>query len=152
MKIDKKNKVAIIALLGIVLCVFTFVIIGKKETTENQDLNIPVKELPLKVEATPLNFSIANTPEGNVLECVYKNDSEEDISRLVLEIKLKDTGEIVELKYNDTVESGKESAKFTGKGPASGKIEDVEVLKYKISTRNGIYMEYDAELNQYNWS
>ena len=72
------------------------------------------------------------------MECVYKNDSEEDISRLVLEVRLKDTGEIVELKYNDIVESGKESAKFTGKGPASGKIEDVEVLKYKISTRDGI--------------
>lgn len=151
MKEDNKYKVAVIALLGIVLCVFTFVIISKKGV-ENQDLNSPIKELPLKVESTPLNFNIVNTPEGNVLECVYKNDSEEDISRLVLEVKLKDTGEIVQLNYNDLVEAGKESAKFTGKGPASGNVEDVEVLKYKISTRNGTYMEYDTELKQYNWS
>ncbi|WP_297713325.1 hypothetical protein [Clostridium sp.] len=151
MKIDKKYKVSVIALLGIVLCVFIFFIISKKGV-KNQDLNSPVKELPLKVESTPLSFSIVNTPEGNILECVYKNDSEEDISRIVLEVKLKDTGEIVELKYNDIVKAGKESAKFTGKGPASGNVEDVEVLKYKISTRNGTYMEYDTELKQYNWS
>ena len=42
--------------------------------------------------------------------------------------------------------------KFTAKGPASGNIDDVQILKYKISTANGTYMEYDSELNQYNWS
>ena len=42
--------------------------------------------------------------------------------------------------------------KFAGKGPASGNIDDVQILKYKISTANGTYMEYDSELNQYNWS
>mgnify|MGYP001133218159 CR=1 FL=1 len=31
-------------------------------------------------------------------------------------------------------------------------IDDIEVLKYKISLLSGVYMEYDTKLKQYNWS
>lgn len=50
------------------------------------------------------------------------------------------------------VEKGKTSHVFTGKAPASGNVDDVEVLKYKLSLRSGTYMEYDTQLKQYNWS
>lgn len=148
---NKNYKLLLIILAVVVIGVAAFFVINKNKSSK-QDLNMPVKELPLKVESTPLNFNIVKGEDGNILECVYINDSEEDISRIVLEVKLKDTGEIVELKNNEPVEAKKESAKFTGKGPESGKVEDVEVLKYKISTKKGTYMEYDVELKQYNWS
>ena len=47
---------------------------------------------------------------------------------------------------NETIESGKTSNVFTGKAPVSGNINDVEVLKYKISLSSGVYMEYDVKL------
>ena len=52
----------------------------------------------------------------------------------------------------EAVGGGETSTIFKGKAPASGNIEDVEVLKYKLSLRSGTYMEYDTELKQYNWS
>lgn len=146
-----KNYKLLLIILAVVVGVSTLFVINKNKAPE-EDLSMPVKELPLKVESTPLKFNVVKGTDGNILECVYTNDSEEDISSLVLEVKLKDTDEIVKLKYNELVEAGKESDKFTGKGPTSGKVEDVEVLKYKISTRSGTYMEYDVELKQYNWS
>lgn len=152
MKEDKRYKLLILALVCAGLIISVIFIVNNKKKTVQEDLNITVRDLPLRIEATPVNFNIVNTPEGNTLECVYRNDSTEDISRLTLQVKLKDTGEIVQLSCNEPVEAGKESVKFTGKGPASGNIADVEILKYKISTRNGVYMEYDTELNQYNWS
>ena len=152
MKEDKRYKILILALVSAVLIISVIFIVNNKKTTVQEDLNITVRDLPLKIEATPVNFNIVNTAQGNVLECIYRNDSTEDISRLTLQVKLKDTGEIVQLSCNESVEAGKESVKFTGKGPGSGNIADVEILKYKISTRSGVYMEYDTELNQYNWS
>ena len=97
-------------------------------------------------------FKVVEDESEHILEATYTNDSEEIISKLVLEVKLKDTGEIIEMKCNEPVGVGETSIIFKGKAPASGNIEDVEVLKYKLSLRSGTYMEYDTELNQYNWS
>lgn len=152
MKQDKTYKLLIMALVCAVLIIFGIVIMNSKKEEVKQESNITMKDLPLKVEAIPISFNIVNTAEGNILECTYKNNSNEDISRLTIQVKFKGTEEIVTLSCNEVVEAGNESVKFTGKGPASGNIDDVQILKYKISTANGTYMEYDSELNQYNWS
>lgn len=39
-----------------------------------------------------------------------------------------------------------------GEAPKSGNDEDIEILKYKVSLKNGTYMEYDQTTNTYNWS
>ena len=147
--VNKKVILIKYVLLGII---FGIVIMNSKKEELKQESNITMKDLPLKVEAIPISFNIVNTAEGNILECTYKNNSNEDISRLTIQVKFKGTEEIVTLSCNEVVEAGNESVKFTGKGPASGNIDDVQILKYKISTANGTYMEYDSELNQYNWS
>lgn len=152
MKEDKTYKILILALVSAVLIISVIFIVNNKKTTVQEDLNITVRDLPLRIEAIPISFNIVNTAEGNILECTYKNNSNEDISRLTIQVKFKGTEEIVTLSCNEVVEAGNESVKFTGKGPASGNIDDVKILKYKISTANGTYMEYDSELNQYNWS
>lgn len=148
--INKSYKLLFIFVI-VILGVGIFFIIDKDKTT-HQEIAIEVPELPLKINKVPLTFNIVNTPEGNILECVFKNDSSENINKFVLDIRLKDTGEIVELNCNGPIMAGQESPKFIGKGPASGNIEDVEVMKYRIATNNGVYMEYDTELKQYNWS
>lgn len=53
---------------------------------------------------------------------------------------------------NEAIAPGQTSNVFTGKVPTSGNIDDVEVLKYKISLSRGVYMEYDVKSKQYNWS
>ena len=37
-------------------------------------------------------------------------------------------------------------------GPDSRLVEDVEILKYKISIEDGVYMEYNPITSEYNWS
>lgn len=149
MNIFKKYKVLIIvvAILAFGVSIFFIANKSKRDTSEYM-----VKDLPLRIESTPISLNIVNENNENILEATYTNDSEEIISKLVLEVKLKDTGEIIEMKCNEPVGVGETSIIFKGKAPASGKIEDVEVLKYKLSLRSGTYMEYDTELNQYNWS
>lgn len=149
MNIFKKYKVLIIvvAILAFGVSIFFIANKSKRDTSEYM-----VKDLPLRIESTPISLNIVNENNSNILEATYTNDSEEIISRLVLEVKLKDTGEIIEMKCNEAVGAGETSTIFKGKAPASGKIEDVEVLKYKLSLRSGTYMEYDTELKQYNWS
>ena len=149
MNIFKKYKVMIIvvAILAFGVSIFFIANKSKRDTSEYM-----VKDLPLRIESTPISLNIVNENNENILEATYTNDSEEIISKLVLEVKLKDTGEIIEMKCNEAVGAGETSTIFKGKAPASGKIEDVEVLKYKLSLRSGTYMEYDTELNQYNWS
>ena len=149
MNIFKKYKVMIIvvAILAFGVSIFFIANKSKRDTSEYM-----VKDLPLRIESTPISLNIVNENNENILEATYTNDSEEIISKLVLEVKLKDTGEIIEMKCNEAVGAGETSTIFKGKAPASGKIEDVEVLKYKLSLRSGTYMEYDTELKQYNWS
>lgn len=145
----KKYKLLIILLAIIVISGIVFFVVNKNKKEEVEPM---VKELPLKIDSTPLNFKIVQTESGPVLEATFTNNSKEDISRLSISAKLKDTGEVIELKCDSMVEKGKTSPVFKGKAPASGNVDDVEVLKYKLSLRSGTYMEYDTKLKQYNWS
>lgn len=145
----KKYKLLIILLAIIVIGGIVFFAINKNK---KEEVTPNVKELPLKIDSTPLKFNIGQTESGPVLEATFTNNSKEDISRLSIEAKLKDTGEVIELKCDTTVEKGQTSPVFTGKAPASGNVDDVEILKYKLSLRSGTYMEYDTQLKQYNWS
>lgn len=150
---NNKSKLLLITLFIIVGILIVSGCIWFFFTNKNKkEIEPTVKELPLKIDSTPLNFNIAQTEHGPVLEATFTNNSKEDISRLSISAKLKDTGEVIELKCESMVEKGKTSPVFTGKAPASGKVDDVEVLKYKLSLRSGTYMEYDTQLKQYNWS
>ena len=53
---------------------------------------------------------------------------------------------------NELVKAGDVSPTFYGEAPKSGNDEDIEILKYKVSLKNGTYMEYDKITNIYNWS
>lgn len=144
-----KKKIKIVTVISLVLVLVCGIAILNNKQTKVEN---PVKDLPLKIETTPVTFNIVEENKTKVLQATFKNDSEETISKITLEVKLKDTDEIIQMKYNEAVESGATSNAFTGKAPKSGKIEDVEILKYKIALRSGTYMEYDVESRQYNWS
>lgn len=147
--IKKYKWLLLIILLLICTLIGLFVLNNNKQ--QNQ-INSTVAELPLKIDTTPLTFNIVTKEQGPVLEATYQNNSKETISRLTIEVLLKDTGETIQMTSNEIIEPGKTSNIFTGKAPASGNINDVEVLKYKISLSRGVYMEYDVKSRQYNWS
>lgn len=151
MKFFTKYKVLIMVAIVLVFGVFIFFMTNKSDIGVGKS-EYTVKDLPLRIEATPISLNIVKENNENILEATYTNDSQEIISKLILEVMLKDTGEVVEMKCNEAVGIGETSIIFKGKGPKSGKLEDVEVLKYKLSLRSGTYMEYDVKLKQYNWS
>lgn len=125
------------------------VLFNNKNNSSLEDVN-EIATIPVKFNEIPVEFNIGKDKE--LLEAKYTNKSMYDISNLVLEVKLKDMDEKTELKCNEVVKVGEESSVFIGKIPKGGKVEGVEILKYKISLSKGIYMEYDVQLNQYNWS
>ena len=148
----KNNKYKLLISLSVVIATIGIGFFAFNNINKNNVVEPQVKELPLKIDSTPLNFNIVQSESGPVLEATFTNNSKEDISRIVIEVKLKDTEEVIELKCDTTVGTGQTSPVFTGKAPNSGNVDDVEVLKYKLSLRSGTYMEYDAESKQYNWS
>ena len=111
-----------------------------------------VKELPLRIDKIPITFNIVNNGAEQTLEVNYTNNSKETITRLTLDIQLKDTQETIQLSSNEAIQPGQTSTLYAAKAPASGNVDDIEVLKYKISLLSGVYMEYDTKLKQYNWS
>ena len=145
----RKKQIKILAFISIPLILVCLIAVFNNRQTKVEN---PVKDLPLKIETTPVTFNIVEENKNKVLQATFKNDSEETISKITLEVKLKDTGEVIQMKYNEAVAPGATSNAFLGKAPNSGKLEDVEILKYKFALRSGTYMEYDVELKQYNWS
>lgn len=146
------NKKAVVITSLVIIAVFSFIYFVKNGNVGGREPQVQSKELPLRVDAIDVKFNIIQNNNTNVLEITYKNNSNEDISRLSMDLKFKDTGEVVTANSNELVKAGGQSSMFTSNAPNSLRVEDVEIVKYKISTLSGTYMEYDVELKQYNWS
>ena len=144
MKLKEILKKYWILLLIVILAIGglgTFFVI-KNNKKENKIEPI-VKELPLRIDKIPLTFNIVNNGAEQTLEVNYTNNSKETITRLTLDIQLSS---------NEAIQPGQTSTLYAAKAPASGNVDDIEILKYKISLLSGVYMEYDTKLKQYNWS
>ena len=149
-EILKKYWIILLIIVIIIAGLCTFFIINNNKK-ENK-IEPRVKELPLRIDKIPLTFNIVNNGAEQTLEVNYTNNSKETITRLTLDIQLKDTQETIQLSSNEAIQPGQTSTLYTAKAPASGNVDDIEVLKYKISLLSGVYMEYDTKLKQYNWS
>ena len=149
-EIIKKYKWLFLIILLLIFGIAGFILLNNNKK-ENKIEPI-VKELPLRIDKIPLTFNIVNNGTALVLQANYTNNSKETINRLTLDVLLKDTGETIQLTSNEVIQPGQTATLQGTKAPTSGKVEDVEVLKYKISLSSGVYMEYDAKLKQYNWS
>ena len=149
-EILKKYWIILLIIVIIIAGLCTFFII-KNNKKENKIEPI-VKELPLRIDKIPLTFNIVNNGTEQTLEANYTNNSKETITRLTLEVQLKYTGETIQLSSNEEIQPGQSTTLYGAKAPASGNVDDIEILKYKISLLSGVYMEYDTKLKQYNWS
>ena len=99
MEFFKKYKTALILVGVIILVIGLFLLINKKEKTNETPPQQQVKQLPLKVEAVPVKFEIlqeskevkgangeVSTQVTNNLKAVFTNDSEETILTFTLEV------------------------------------------------------------------
>ena len=150
---EKQTKIAIIVGAVIILATAMFFSINKnKKEEEPQPYKLEPKELPLRVDTVPVTFNIVDENGTNMLDCSFTNNSNVDITSFTLELNFKDTNQATSITFNNLVKAGQTSEIVKINAPASANKDDVEILKYKISTTNGVYMEYDVKLNQYNWS
>lgn len=152
---EKQTKIAIIVGAVIILATAIFFSVNKdkKEEQQQQQLqDIQPKELPLRVDTVPVTFNVVNENGINILDCYFTNNSSTDITSFTLELNFKDTNQATSVTFNNLVKAGQTSEIVKINAPASANKDDVEILKYKISTTDGVYMEYDVKLNQYNWS
>ena len=139
--IIKKYRWLLLIILLLIFAVAGFILLNNNKK-ENKIEPI-VKELPLRIDKIPLTFNIVNNGAEQTLEVNYTNNSKETITRLMLDIQLSS---------NEAIQPGQTSTLYAAKAPASGNVDDIEILKYKISLLSGVYMEYDTKLKQYNWS
>ena len=150
---EKQTKIAII--IGAVIIfggAFFFSINKDKKEEEPQPYKLEPKELQLRVDTVPVTFNIVDENGTNMLDCSFTNNSSADIVSFTLELNFKDTNQATSITFNNLVKAGQTSEIVKINAPASANKDDVEIVKYKISTTNGVYMEYDVRLNQYNWS
>lgn len=144
----KKNNIiaiGIVFFVGLLLLIFSI-------KSSNKVNNYKLLEAPVHINS--INVSIRISNEDNNLKSVitYENNSSNDISSMVIDVKLKDEDKLVSYELNELVKAGDVSPTFYGESPKSGNDEDIEILKYKVSLKNGTYMEYDKITNIYNWS
>lgn len=124
----------------------------KKEETPNYSEIYDVGDLPLTVDQVPLSYQLEEVDGQKVLNVSYQNNTSEAIMNLSINLQLKDNQEPVNVKISQLLNSGETSTVSKINVPADTVIEEIKPIKYMISLQKGIYMEYDATSNQYNWS
>ena len=146
----KKNSIIAIGIVvGIGLIVFLASLAGGKF---NKISKYKLLEAPVPINSIDVSIKIYNEDNNNKAIITYANNSSHDISNMVIEVRFKSENKVVSYELNELVKSGQISSDFYGEAPDSGNEEDLEFLKYKVTLKNGTYMEYDQTTNTYNWS
>lgn len=147
-----KKKNSIIA-IGIVVGIGLIVFLASFTSSKFNNISkYKLLETPVPINSINVSVRIANYE--NTLKSIikYENNSSHDISNMVIEVRFKSENKVVSYELNELVKSGQISLDFYGEAPDSGNEEDLEFLKYKVTLKNGTYMEYDQTTNTYNWS
>lgn len=124
----------------------------QKEEPVNYSEIYNVGELPLTVNLVPLTYQLEEVEGQKVLNVSYTNNSSEAIMTFSVNLQLKSGQELVNVKFSQLLKQGETSTVSQINVPSDTTIEDIKAVKYMISLQRGVYMEYDANSNQYNWS
>ena len=109
-EIMKKYKWLFLIILLLIFAVAGFILLNNNKK-ENK-IEPRVKELPLRIDKIPLTFNIVNNGAEQTLEVNYTNNSKETITRLTLDIQLKDTQETIQLSSNEAIQPGQTSTLY----------------------------------------
>ena len=139
----KINKNIIIAISLIVVFILgAFLIIKSTKNTEESRFSTAIEQ----------PFTIDQDGDHPLLKTYYENNSNKKITNMTLQVKYKNTDTVEDISISGLVSSGEKSKEVLIVGPDSRLVEDVEILKYKISIEDGVYMEYNPITSEYNWS
>lgn len=111
-----------------------------------------VVELPLTVDQIPLSYQIEEIDGNKVLKVSYTNHTSEEILNLLVHLKVKDSLDPIIINIPHSLQQGETSSASQVNVSEDIQVEDITAIKYMISLTRGIYVEYDAITNQYNWS
>lgn len=125
---------------------------SQKENSVNYSEIYNVGDLPLTVDQVPLSYKLEEVDGQKVLNVSYTNNSSEAIMTFSVNLQLKSDQEPVNVKFSQLVKQGETSTVSKINVPADTTVEDIKAMKYMISLQRGVYMEYDSNSNQYNWS
>ncbi len=121
-------------------------IYGKNEN--NKSPLVKINELPIKIDI--LNPDSIGT---RFMKATYTNNSNYTIKGFNVTVLLKDSNEKTYLSTYDTVLKGETSPIFSTFAPASGDLDDMEILKYDMTIikEDGtkVYLQYDVKLDSY---
>lgn len=109
-------------------------------------------EQPFTIDTINVVFNINQDEDHPLLKTYYENNSNKTITNMTLQVKYKNTDTVEDINISGLVSSGEKSKEVLIVGPDSRLVEDVEILKYKISIEDGVYMEYNPITSEYNWS
>lgn len=147
-----KKKNSIIA-IGIVVGIGLIVFLASFTSSKFNNISkYKLLEAPVPINSIDVSIKISNEDNNKKAIITYANNSSYDISNMVIEVMFKSENKVVSYELNELVKSGQISSDFYGEAPDSGNEEDLEFLKYKVTLKNGTYMEYDQTTNTYNWS
>lgn len=148
----KSNKNMIIAISLIVVFILgAFLIIKSTKNTEESRFSTAIEQ-PFTIDTINVVFNINQDGEHSLLKTYYENNSNKTITNMTLQVKYKNTDTVEDINISGLVSSGEKSKEVLIVGPDSRLVEDVEILKYKISIEDGVYMEYNPITSEYNWS
>ena len=148
----KINKNIIIAISLIVVFILgAFLIIKSTKNTEESRFSTAIEQ-PFTIDTINVVFNINQDGEHPLLKTYYENNSNKTITNMTLQVKYKNTDTVEDINISGLVSSGEKSKEVLIVGPDSRLVEDVEILKYKISIEDGVYMEYNPITSEYNWS
>ena len=147
-----KKKNSIIA-IGIVVGIGLIVFLASFTSSKFNNISkYKLLEAPVPINSIDVSIKISNEDNNKKAIITYANNSSYDISNMVIEVRFKSENKVVSYELNELVKSGQISSDFYGEAPDSGNEEDLEFLNYKVTLKNGTYMEYDQTTNTYNWS
>ena len=142
----------IIFLIGLSLFSLHEISEFKKNNTVDYGEIYGVEELPLTVDQLPLIYQIEEVDGKKVLKVSYTNNTSEEIFNFSVELKVKDTQEPIRVNISQPLNRGETSSISQVDVSDDIKVEEIVAIKYMISLKRGMYIEYDAATNQYNWS
>ena len=148
----KKNtyiSIIVVAFIGAI--VLSGFLIIKNNKNKGEDNIVPVEQ-PFTVDAISVKFNIIKEGNDLLLKTFYENNSNKKITNLTLQIRYNGSETLDNITIGGVVSSGEKSKEVFSKAPENSENEDIEILKYKVVVEDGVYMEYNAITNEYNWS
>lgn len=130
---------------------------NKEASSATEQKEVDKNKPPINMDDVKLDITTGQTDSKgkHYIDVTLTNNTKLSIKYCNITIFNKDTGEETYLTFAKTIKPGETSEKASTFAPKSGKLDDVEILRYNMTLEgeNGeeISLKYDTRLKQYQW-